>query len=77
MIDYSKETDFAQNFEEKLNGYNLIVDGIFGYSFKGPMREPYGKIIKALKTTKTPIFSIDLPSGWDIEKGNKKKFYRE
>ena len=27
-------------------------------------------ILDALKTTSTPIFSVDIPSGWDVEKGN-------
>jgi NAD(P)H-hydrate epimerase len=36
------ETDF-DNFS---NGYDLIVDAIFGYSFKGDIRAPFDKIIK-------------------------------
>lgn len=50
----------------------MIVDGIFGFSFKPPVREPYDKILDGFKEikNKVPIFSIDIPSGWDVEKGN-------
>jgi len=47
-----------------------VVDAIFGFSFKPPVKEPYLKLLQDLKNIKTPIFSIDIPSGWDVEKGN-------
>lgn len=47
----------------KTSEYDLIVDGIFGFGFKPPIREPFGEILMALKTTKIPIVSIDVPSG--------------
>ena len=32
---------------DKINGdYDLIVDGIFGFSFNGEIRSPFDKIIK-------------------------------
>lgn len=34
------------------------------------MRPPFGDILDKLKQAKTPIASIDVPSGWDVEKGN-------
>ncbi|CAB3990113.1 NAD(P)H-hydrate epimerase [Paramuricea clavata] len=49
--------------------YNFIVDAIFGFSFKGNIREPFGTIINTLKDVKTPLCSVDVPSGWDVEKG--------
>mmetsp|Transcript_17237 Transcript_17237/g.23957 ORF Transcript_17237/g.23957 Transcript_17237/m.23957 type:complete len:234 (-) Transcript_17237:56-757(-) len=57
---------------EQLNqDYDIIVDAIFGYSFTGAVREPFSTILKTLNECKTPIASIDIPSGWDIEKGNE------
>nr|XP_015192121.1 PREDICTED: NAD(P)H-hydrate epimerase [Lepisosteus oculatus] len=50
--------------------YNLVVDAIFGFSFKGAVREPFGGILSTLKKVTVPIASIDIPSGWDVEKGN-------
>jgi NAD(P)H-hydrate epimerase len=50
---------------------NLIVDAIFGFGFTGEIREPFGEILKQLKQLEKtiPIISIDVPSGWDVEKG--------
>ncbi|CAF1101216.1 unnamed protein product [Adineta ricciae] len=51
--------------------FDLIVDAIFGFGFSGEIREPFGSILKELKTLEKtiPIVSIDVPSGWDVEKG--------
>lgn len=68
---------FAEYLEK--NKFDFIIDSIFGFSFKPPIRAPYDSIIKELKNTKIPIFSVDIPSGWDVEKGfflfNNLKFY--
>ncbi|XP_034016389.1 NAD(P)H-hydrate epimerase [Thalassophryne amazonica] len=50
--------------------YNLVIDAIFGFSFKGAVREPFGAILNVLKKTTVPIASIDIPSGWDVEHGS-------
>ncbi|XP_026087231.1 NAD(P)H-hydrate epimerase-like [Carassius auratus] len=49
--------------------YNLVVDAIFGFSFKGSLREPFGDILSQLKKITVPIASIDIPLGWDVENG--------
>ncbi|NXC90234.1 NNRE epimerase, partial [Cercotrichas coryphoeus] len=49
--------------------YGLVVDAIFGFSFKGAVREPFGSILSTLEHITVPIASIDIPSGWDVEKG--------
>lgn len=43
--------------------YNLVVDAIFGFSFKGAVREPFRSILDVLKNTTVPLASIDIPSG--------------
>jgi len=53
-----------------LDSFDLIVDAIFGYSFKGEIRAPFDQVIKALVSTHVPIVSIDIPSGWDVDKGD-------
>ncbi|XP_018421553.1 PREDICTED: NAD(P)H-hydrate epimerase-like [Nanorana parkeri] len=50
--------------------YNLVVDAIFGFSFQGAVREPFGTILSTLKRITIPIASVDIPSGWNVEKGN-------
>lgn len=47
----------------------LIVDAIFGFSYKPPLREMFVPVVELFKTTKIPVVSIDIPSGWDVEQG--------
>uniref|UniRef100_A0A8C8UNZ3 NAD(P)H-hydrate epimerase n=1 Tax=Peromyscus maniculatus bairdii TaxID=230844 RepID=A0A8C8UNZ3_PERMB len=39
-------------------------------NFKGDVREPFHSILSVLSGLTVPIASIDIPSGWDVEKGN-------
>eukprot|EP00759_Apiculatamorpha_spiralis_P006952 PhF_6_TR14142/c0_g1_i1/m.22620/K17759/AIBP, nnrE; NAD(P)H-hydrate epimerase len=61
---------------ESLLSYSIIIDAIFGYSFKGDLRAPFDSVLTTLKgvETKVPIVSVDIPSGWDVEKGNVSGF---
>lgn len=43
--------------------YELVVDAIFGFSFKGDVREPFRTILSVLDGLTVPIASIDIPSG--------------
>ena len=47
------------------NSYSLIVDALFGFSFKGPPRPQFADILHKLKQVEkeVPICSIDVPSG--------------
>ncbi|GJP56541.1 hypothetical protein CLOM_g15605 [Closterium sp. NIES-68] len=59
--------------------FSLVVDAIFGFSFKGSPRPPFDSILASLiappgSTAEAagipPIVSIDIPSGWDVEQGD-------
>jgi len=52
--------------------YSLLLDSIFGFSFdaQGGVREPYGSIIQTMIQSSVPIASVDIPSGWHVEKGD-------
>ena len=50
--------------------YHLIVDALFGFSFKPPVRPEFLDIMSRLSETKTAVASIDVPSGWDVEHGD-------
>lgn len=54
--------------EERID---LVVDAIFGFGFSGEIRSPFDEILRQLKEMERtiPIVSIDVPSGWDVEKG--------
>uniref|UniRef100_A0A6V7INK9 NAD(P)H-hydrate epimerase n=1 Tax=Bracon brevicornis TaxID=1563983 RepID=A0A6V7INK9_9HYME len=49
--------------------YKVIVDALFGFSFKPPVRENFLPIMGYLTAAKSPICSVDIPSGWDVEAG--------
>jgi hypothetical protein len=53
------------------SAYDLILDGIFGFSFSGGIRPPFDSVIATLNACQTPIVSIDIPSGWHVENGNE------
>ncbi|CAG8567405.1 1014_t:CDS:2 [Diversispora eburnea] len=55
------------NLDEQLLNNDLVLDAIFGFSFTGQIRTPFDE---KLKETKLPIASVDIPSAWDVEKGN-------
>ncbi|KAM8921200.1 NAD(P)H-hydrate epimerase [Pelodytes ibericus] len=63
-------TEFPQEAQVIDEAYNMVIDAIFGFSFKGAVREPFGSILNTLKQITIPIASVDIPSGWDVEKGN-------
>lgn len=58
---------------EQMESYALVVDGIFGFSFKGwrgsGKDAPYDQAVKQLAELETPVVSIDIPSGWHVEDG--------
>nr|CAH7721202.1 unnamed protein product [Callosobruchus chinensis] len=51
--------------------FALIVDALFGFSFKPPVREAFIDCVDLMKSAAVPIAScsIDIPSGWHVEKG--------
>eukprot|EP01083_Nonionella_stella_P259112 885021_1 len=54
--------------------YAVIVDAIFGFSFKGEAREPFGSIIRKMiemqQGQQIPIIAVDVPSGWNVDEGD-------
>ena len=50
----------------------IILDAIFGFSFKGAPRPPFNEVLEALRGMKNvPIVSVDIPSGWQVETGDE------
>jgi pyridoxamine-phosphate oxidase len=59
--------------------YDLVVDAMFGFSFRGTPREPFAHLISVVSVLthahiehkkETKVISIDIPSGWDVELGD-------
>ncbi|XP_068238208.1 NAD(P)H-hydrate epimerase [Palaemon carinicauda] len=57
------------DLEDLANDYQLVVDALFGFSFKPPVRPLFAPILETLSKTSVPIASVDIPSGWHVENG--------
>ena len=59
---------------QDLSEYGLVLDSIFGFSFKGEPREPFRTIIEIMNDMQSDhgarILSVDVPSGWNVDKGD-------
>jgi len=56
--------------QDKLDSsYSLLVDAIFGFSFRPPVRAQFVPLLSALARSTVPVVSIDIPSGWNVETG--------
>ncbi|KAG0703775.1 YjeF N-terminal domain-containing protein [Suillus ampliporus] len=60
----------AEELPRVLQSSDIILDAIFGFSFKPPVRAPFDDVLKLISTSGLPIVSVDIPSGWDVERGN-------
>lgn len=52
---------------------NLLVDSIFGFSFKPPNRNPdLARLLNIMheESLEMPLISVDIPSGWHVETGD-------
>lgn len=66
-------------FDAFLGHADVLVDAIFGFSFK-PRGEKgvtgvFADLIARMNESGKPIVSIDVPSGWDVDKGDVKPEY--
>ncbi|XP_071444123.1 NAD(P)H-hydrate epimerase [Hetaerina americana] len=61
--------DHMPDFQEINSMYMLVVDALFGFSFRPPARPQFAEILNTLHKVSTPLCSIDIPSGWDVESG--------
>uniref|UniRef100_A0A8C9GDX2 NAD(P)H-hydrate epimerase n=1 Tax=Piliocolobus tephrosceles TaxID=591936 RepID=A0A8C9GDX2_9PRIM len=56
--------------QEELNQHDLIIDAIFGFSFKGEPRNPFDELIRMINKSNKAVISIDVPSGYNINIGD-------
>jgi NAD(P)H-hydrate epimerase len=64
---------FVSDFTDALKSADFLVDAIFGFSFGGPLRDPFPSIISQIESSSVPVLSVDAPSSWDIESGPPKE----
>ncbi|XP_063718195.1 uncharacterized protein LOC134845213 isoform X2 [Symsagittifera roscoffensis] len=63
--------NFIADLPDTLDDYDVIIDALFGFSFKGDPRPPFDSALKLLKKSehKSHIVSVDIPSGWNVDSG--------
>ncbi|KAJ7520190.1 hypothetical protein O6H91_20G071200 [Diphasiastrum complanatum] len=52
-----------------LSSFDVVVDAIFGFSFRGQPRPPFDALIQKLVGLPN-VVSVDIPSGWHVEEGD-------
>ncbi|KAL8167740.1 hypothetical protein V2J09_009239 [Rumex salicifolius] len=61
------------------SAFDIVVDAMFGFSFKGTPRPPFDDLIQRLVSSRNEdqtdnkslvIVSVDIPSGWHVEEGD-------
>ena len=50
-------------------GYDVVVDALFGTGFRGEPRAEAAELIERMNATSVPVVSVDLPSGVDASTG--------
>ena len=63
----SESTD---SLRTALASSDVVLDAIFGFSFQGPVRAPFDAALPLIASSKLPIVSVDIPSGWNVDHGN-------
>ena len=49
----------------------MVVDALFGFSFHGAPRPPFDALLRTIGGGGAPpVVSIDVPSGWDVDRGD-------
>lgn len=65
------DIEFINNVD-KLDECKLIVDALFGFSYRPPLRDESRPILESLARIdhhNKRLISIDIPSGWHVEHG--------
>lgn len=64
----ASETD-QNSLQKAFNDSIYIVDALFGFSFKPPVRGVFIPAMRMLTDSKKPILAVDIPSSWDVNNG--------
>ena len=59
----------TQSLKSALASSDVILDAIFGFSFKPPVRAPFDAALPLIANSGLPIVSVDVPSGWNVDEG--------
>lgn len=68
-VRFAPVADGHGDFPAELARADAVIDAVFGFSFAGEVREPFGAVVRALAETPLPVLAVDAPSGWNVETG--------
>ncbi|CAK9036962.1 Pyridoxine/pyridoxamine 5'-phosphate oxidase 1 [Durusdinium trenchii] len=59
--------------EIQAQDFDVVLDAVFGFSFDASrgFRAPFDTVMQSLSSTEVPVASVDIPSGWHVEEGDK------
>lgn len=58
-----------EELEVAFKSADFIIDSLFGFSFKPPVRSQFVPVMNLLSSTSTPVLAVDIPSSWDVDNG--------
>lgn len=68
-FDVVMDAIFGEEDDHRTVVCHTLTSPHVGFSFHPPVRPPFATLLRALQTSSTPVVSIDIPSGWDVEQG--------
>ena len=66
VIDWEQENRAAR---QAITGADLLVDGLYGFGFRGSMPENMGVLAELANRCRVPIISLDIASGVECDTG--------
>jgi NAD(P)H-hydrate epimerase len=64
-----REEGLEADETEEVEGYDVVVDALFGTGFRGEPRAEAAALIERINAAEAPVVSVDLPSGVDASTG--------
>ena len=64
-----REAGHVADETQDVEGYDVIVDALFGTGFRGEPRPEAADLIARMNASSAPVVSVDLPSGVDASTG--------
>lgn len=61
--------DAAEGADAGLDGFDVIVDALFGTGFRGTPRPEAATLIERMNAARAPVVAVDVPSGVDASTG--------
>src|SRR6476620_12714494 len=59
----------ADEIDDGLDGYDVVIDALFGTGFSGAPRPEAAAVIGRINAARVPVVAVDLPSGVDASTG--------